>query len=149
MSQWLQVAAIARIDDFRFDSVSVEEATKRFEKVFGKECSWETEDFEDAFAHPELYLPMGSEGSLEMSVYVNPNVSCVDSYTVSIFGSLRDRGIKDAENIIDWFKDKISSLPIRNAVIDVGVEFVGHRVWVYTSDSEDSIVLDRTSIKNQ
>ena len=141
MSQWLQVAAIARIDDFRFEPVSVEEATKRFEKVFGKECSWETGDFDDAFEHPERYLPMGSEGSLKMSVYVNPHVSSMDSYTVSIFGSLRDVDIKDAENIIDWFKDKISSLPTRNAVIDVGVGFVGHKVWVYTSDSKDSIVL--------
>lgn len=135
MSQWLQVAAIARIDDIRFDSVSIEEATKRFEKVFGKECSWETGDFDDAFEHPELYLPMGSEGSLKMCVYVNPDVSSLDSYTVSIFGSLRDRGSVDADEIIEWFKDKVSSLSTRNAVIDIDVEFDSHKVWVYGADN--------------
>ena len=31
MSQWLQVAAIARIDDFRLEPVSEDEVKKRFE----------------------------------------------------------------------------------------------------------------------
>ena len=141
MSQWLQVVAIARIDDFRFDSVSIEEATKMFEKVFGKECSWEHGDFEDAFNHPENYLPMGSEGSLTMSVWVDPDISSLAAYTVSIFGSLRDRGSEDADEIIDWFKNKVSSVMTRNAIIDIGVEFDSHKVWVYTSESEADVVL--------
>ena len=117
MSQWLQVAAVARIDDFRDGPVSVEDATKMFEKVFGKECSWEHGDFEDAFEHPENYLPMGSEGSLTMSVWVDPDISSLAAYTVSIFGSLRDRGSEDANEIIDWFKNKVSSVMTRNAII--------------------------------
>lgn len=141
MSQWLQVAAIARIDDFRENSVSVEEATEMFEKIFGKECSWEHGDFEDAFNHPENYLPMGSEGSLTMSVWVDPDISSLAAYTVSIFGSLRDRNSEDADEIIDWFKNKVSSVLTRNAIIDIGVEFDSHKVWVYTSESEANVVL--------
>ena len=135
MSQWLQVAAVARIDDFRDSPVSAEDAAKMFEKVFGKECSWETGDFEDAFNHPENYLPMGSEGSLTMSVWVDPDISTLAAYTVSIFGSLRDRGSEDADEIIDWFKNKVSSVMTRNAIIDIGVEFDSHKVWVYNPDN--------------
>lgn len=117
MSQWLQVAAIVRIDDIRRNQVSVEEAKEMFEKSFGKECSWEHGDFEDAYNHPENYLPMGSEGSLTMSVWVNV----------------------EADSIIEWFKNKISSSSlgygVRNAVIDVESELHVHKVWVYNPDN--------------
>jgi hypothetical protein len=139
MSQWLQVAAIARIDDIRRNQVSVEEAKEMFEKSFGKECSWEHGDFEDAYNHPENYLPMGSEGSLTMDVWVNPVKNSVDSYTVSIFGSLRDMDEVEADKIIEWFKNKISSKSlgygVRNAVIDVESELHVHKVWVYNPDN--------------
>lgn len=131
MSQWLQVAAIARIDDFRSEQISVEDATKKFESIFGKECSWENGDFEDAYEHPDKYLPMGSEGSLTMSVWVEPDISCLASYTVSIFGSLRDCNSEDADKIIEWFKNKVSSIDTRNAVIDIESEFNSHKIWVY------------------
>ena len=141
MSQWLQIAAVARIDDFRCEPVSIEEAAAKFEQIFGKECSWESGDFRDAFEHPDKYLPMGSEGSLTMSIWVNPDTHCLDSYTVSIFGSLRDMGETEADTIIDWFKNKISSelspngLGVRNAVIDIESEFHFHKVWVYNRDN--------------
>ena len=139
MSQWLQVAAITRIDDFRFDSVSVKEAPEMFEQIFGKECSCEHGDFEDASDHPENYLPMGSEGSLTMSVLANPIKDWSNSFTISIFGSLRDRDESDADSIIKWFKNKICSLPagfgVRNAVIDIESVFYSHKVWVYNPDN--------------
>lgn len=134
MSQWLQVAAIARIDSLRFNPVSIEEATEKFETVFGKECSWDSRNFDDAFEHPESYLPMGSEGSLAMSVWVNPDTHCLDSYTVSIFGSLRDRDEEDAKQIIEWFKNKVSSIATRNAIIDID-SGNSHRIWVYNPDN--------------
>ena len=135
MSQWLQVAAIARIDDFRLEQVSVEEATKKFESIFGKECSYEYGDFDDAYEHPESYLPMGSEGSLTMNVWVNPDTHCLASYTVSIFGSLRDCDSEDADRIIEWFKSKISLVIARNAVIDVESGCSAHKIWVYNPDN--------------
>ena len=135
MSQWLQVAAVARIDDFRPNQVSVEEATAKFEKIFGKECSWDSGNFDDAFEHPDKYLPMGSEGSLTMSVWVEPDISCLASYTVSIFGSLRDCNSEDADRIIEWFKSKVSSVLARNAVIDIESEYSAHKIWVYNPDN--------------
>ena len=135
MSQWLQVAAIARIDSLRFNPVSTEEATEKFEAIFGKECSWDSGNFDDAFEHPESYLPMGSEGSLTMSVWVEPDISCLASYTVSIFGSLRDVYKEDGERIVEWFKKKVSSLPTRNAIIDVKSDCNAHIVWVYNPDN--------------
>lgn len=135
MSQWLQVAAIVRIDGLRFEQVSAEYVKKRFEGVFGKECSWETGDFRDDFEHPENYLPLGSEGSLTMSVWVDPDITSLTAYTVSIFGSLRDQDEEYAEYIINWFKDKVSSLATRNAVIDVKVEGRSHKIWTYNPDN--------------
>lgn len=139
MSQWLQVAAIARIDNFRSNPVSFKEAAEMFEKIFGKECSLGNADFKDAFDHSENYLPMGSEGSLKMSVWVSPIMNHFASYTISIFGSLRDRDESDADNIINWFKNKICSLPdgfgTRNAVIDIESVFYSHKVWVYNPDN--------------
>ena len=66
-----------------------------------------------------------------MSVWVNPNLDSITSYTVSIFGDLRDHD--DPDEIIDWFKDKCQNndLAIRNAVIVAENSYNGGRVWNY------------------
>jgi hypothetical protein len=54
--------------------------------------------------------------------------------TVSIFGSLRDRDGEDAKQIIEWFKNKVSSIATRNAIIDID-SGNSHRIWVYNPDN--------------
>ena len=130
MSNWTHVAGIIRIDDIRIGNT-----TPDFDKIIGKECLYESADeaWEDADKHPQDYLPMGSEGSLEKSVWINPDRSCIAAYTVSIFGDLRDHD--DPNAIIRWFKDKIRELCerfiIRQATITVDNEYNGTENWTF------------------
>lgn len=128
MSNWTHVAGIIRIDDFRMD-----DKIPDFEKIFGK-----TVRFKDTNFPEEETLPMGSEGSLEMSVHVNPDKSCLSAYTVSLFGDLRDHD--SPEEIIDWFKEKCKLADemfcgVRNACIVVENEWNGTATWFSGGDS--------------
>lgn len=122
MSYWTHVAAIARVDSF---------VKMDFEKEFGKEVRFysDTEVWQDADDHPEKYLPLGSEGSLRMSVWEAPEENHIAKYTVSIFGDLRD--VFEYKSIINWFKDKIKDMMIRQASITVDLEGDISYSWVY------------------
>ena len=124
MSNWTHVAAIVRVDSFRvFSSDKLD-----FSKVFGKELNYD-DMIGRVYYNEDEFLPIGSEGSLQMSVWTNPNTSSVAAYTVSIFGDLRDHNDPDA--VIEWFKEKCKLLMIRQATIVVENEQNGHRTWTY------------------
>ena len=124
MSNWTHVAAIARIDCFPEDKIN-------FEKVFGRECRSDASDnvWEEVEKHPELFLPMGSEGGLAMSVWETPESGLLARYAVSIFGDLRDHD--NAKEIVEWFKEKLSGLMVRQAIITVENEQNGTVNWMY------------------
>lgn len=123
MSNWTHVAAIFRVDGFYHDY--------DFTKIFGKELNFN--DSKDKWRvsekHPEQFLPLGSEGSLKMSIWENPDCSCVAAYTVSIFGDLRDHNSID--EIINWFDEKCKGIWIRQAVITVENEMYGTSTKTY------------------
>lgn len=131
MSNWSHVSSVIRIDAFRFD-----DELPDFDSLIGKELNYHdpTEKWEDAEKFPNEYLPMGSEGSLCKSIWINPDVSCLAAYTVTIFGDLRNHD--DPDEIITWFKELCSKLSVRDAIIKVANEVNGTRTWVYT-DEED------------
>lgn len=126
MSNWTHVAGIIRIDDFRFNNKIPD-----FDELIGKELHFEDPftKWDDAYQYPEKYLPLGSEGSLEKSVWINPNKGCVAAYTVSIFGDLRDHD--DPREIVEWFRKICDKFTIRNAVIIVENEANGQISWTY------------------
>lgn len=126
MSNWTHVAGIIRIDDIRFDHSAPD-----FDKLIGKECLFADpiEVWVDYEKHPKKYLPMGSEGSLHKSVWVNPNISHMSAYTVSIFGDLRDH--HDPKKIVTWFKKLCDGLAVRSAVITVENERNGSITYTY------------------
>jgi hypothetical protein len=124
MSNWTHVAGIMRIDSFRFANNDMD-----FEKEIGKECLWGTGDWDEWDKHPEDFLPGGSEGTLNMSVWKNPDRDCLAAYTVSIFGDLRNHD--SCEKIIDWFKEKCKKFMIRQAVITVHNEWNGTETYTY------------------
>lgn len=134
MSNWTHVAGIIRIDDIRFDNT-----TPNFEKLIGKECLFESprELWEDAVNHPQDFLPVGSEGTLQKSVWINPDKSCTAAYVVTIFGDLRDHD--DPNAIVRWFKDKIKYIyqyfVVRQATITIDNEYYGAVNWTF--DYED------------
>lgn len=134
MSNWTHVAGIIRIDDIRFDN-----NLPNFDKLIGKECLFESssEIWNEMEIHPHDFLPMGSEGSLEKSVWINPDKSCMSAYTISIFGDLRDHD--NPNKIIEWFKNKIKDIlkdyVVRQAVITVDNERNGTKNWSFDFDN--------------
>ena len=129
MSNWTHVAGIIRVDGI---------AEQDFDEIIGKECLWGSPSYvwEDAETNPDKYLPMGSEGSLHKSIWENPNKNCLASYTVSIFGDLRDHD--STKEIIDWFKKICKKVWVRNAVITVTNEMYGTETWNYIDSFEDA-----------
>lgn len=128
MSNWTHVAGIIRVDRIRVDGDTTE---LDFDEILGKECLWNSSRkvWDDALKNPDKYMPMGSEGSLQKSVWVNPNKDHVASYAVSIFGDLRDHD--SISEIIDWFIEKCNLLWVRSAVITVENELHGTKTYTY------------------
>lgn len=135
MSDWIHVAGIFRIDAIRNAGISTE---PDFDKLFGKECLFEElyENYKDLEEHPEDYLPKGREGTLRKLVWDNPDKDHSSSYTVSIFGDLRDvytDGIirEYLYNLIKkdyWEKNKIW---IRQAIVQIDDERCGLTCYNY------------------
>lgn len=116
MSQWTHVAAVFRLDSF--GNISDE----RIKSVFGKEVSYYgLSNYNEA--DDEKTLPMGSEGTLEMSIWHSPDSHAIASTTVSVFGDLRDYGGEDIENLKEWFNECCSQFTIRQAVMHVIDEY--------------------------
>ena len=133
MSNWTHVAGIVRVDHLR----GLFGPDPDFKKLFGKELRYEdsSDRWDYAEEHQDEFLPIGSEGSLTMTVWENPSMNDMTAYTVSIFGDLRDHDNPD--EIVNWFKEKCSKLWVRNACITVHNEWSGTRNWVYEDKNED------------
>ena len=119
MSNWTHVAGVIRVDSFS--------GNLDFDDLIGSE--W---DYYGNFTGGSKRMPDGSEGSLQKSVWKNPDEGCVAKYTVSIFGDLRDHD--DPQKIIDWFKEVCDSLWVRQAIITVSNERNGTIDWRYEYD---------------
>ena len=135
MSIWTHVAGIIRVDHISMLSNNKE---LDFDELLGKELRWEddSEVWEDAEKHPEKYMPYGSEGSLQKSVWVNPHDYCAARYTVSVFGDLRSH--QDVDGVIEWFKSICSKVCVRNATIVVDNEALGSKTWTYVEEEEEN-----------
>lgn len=113
MSRWTHVAAI-----FRLNSINVM-LDKTLLDVFGEEVSYKQMLSYDEHGSAAT-LPMGSEGSLSMSIWHNPDRHCLASTTVSVFGDLRDFGdTKDIESLKAWFNKCCQHFNIRQAVMQI------------------------------
>ena len=120
MSIWTHAAGIIRVDSFG----QFKDITENLKNLF-KTCDFDSpiKDWDDC------NVQKGSEGSLQVVVWKNPDVECMASHTISIFGDLRDYGIEDKEKFITWWKailKRCAHVPggcgIRNAVINVMFE---------------------------
>ena len=116
MSQWTHVAAIFRLDSF--GKISDESIYK----AFGKEVTWD-----DLYNYDESddtkTLPMGSEGTLKMSIWHNSDEGCMASTTVSVFGDLRNYGGSDIDELKEWFTECCEQFIVRQAVMQVIDEY--------------------------
>ena len=128
MSVWTHVAGVVRIDAIRFDPNDIPD----FDSIFGKEWTFDdmwddTHVYTEFEENPNMFMPSGSEGSLQKSAWINPDRNCIASYVVTIFGDLRDY---DTPNeIIEWFKECCEKVSVRQAIITVKTE--GKKPIVY------------------
>ena len=114
MSYWVHVAAIARLDSLRINNKSyIDEIKEHFGKsTEDYECDWDDQEkfdayskaMQEAYEHPDQWLPGGSEGTCKMNVYEASDIHSLAAYTVSIHGDLRD--VENGDHIIEWFKEK-------------------------------------------
>lgn len=88
-----------------------EEDDKAYEKALSKY----RETYRDARAHPEDYLPMGSEGSCEKTF----RKVGTHSWIVTVFGSLRDREPENFREVKEWFERCLGKCYVRCAVCRV------------------------------
>lgn len=133
MSNWTHVAGIIRVDGLRIGAGTEPD----WDSIIGKELRYRDgfEKWKEAEDHPDRFMPLGSEGSLTKSVWVNPNKSHFAAYTVSIFGDLRDH--YDPDIIVEWFKDKCSKMHVRQAAITVKNEWNGMKTWSIDDEDEE------------
>ena len=146
MSNWTHVAGIVRLDSFRNMEGMFKDGIKDNDynlndlyDLFGKEIKFDStyEEWDDAEENPNNYLPFGSEGSLKLDLWTNSDKGCISSYTVSIFGDLRDHD--NPQDIVNWFKDRLDKIEynnnnnvwIRQAVILVDNEWNGRVTYSY------------------
>lgn len=135
MSTWTHVTGIIR-------AYSIQDMVpeRDWDSVIGKECLWgsNSERWKDADEHPEEYMPCGSEGTLQKSIWVNPDKSDVNSYVISVFGDLRDWD--DVDPIIEWFKKLVKEkLWVRSAVITVISTQDKTRTWAFNFGEEEEV----------
>lgn len=130
MSSWTHVAGVIRVNDIRTNDYT----PRDWDKEIGRECLFEDPEelWDEAEVTPDDFLPMGSEGTLQKSIWENPDKACMAAYTITIFGDLRDH--YDPQSIVDWFKEKCSKLAVRQACITVYSGSNGTVNWVYDND---------------
>ncbi len=136
MSVWTHVAGIIRVNGLRID----DGAKPDWDKIIGKELGWGDphEIWADCDKNPEAFMPCGSEGSLKKVIWENPNKSSLASYTISVFGDLRDYG--DLVEIEKWFTKVCSKLWVRNAVITAECE-LGSRFTAHWDEAKEKLVV--------
>jgi len=126
MSQWTHVCGCIRVDALRFLGIDEKE---NIERVLGHIVNYGDSSYETT-------IPCGSEGSLNYQIIENPDKSSMAAFTVPIWGDLRDYG--DVEEIKNWFKSACDKLMIRNAVINIEVEYCEDVTYVYHKDEEET-----------
>ncbi|MCP3681274.1 MAG: hypothetical protein GY861_01160 [bacterium] len=129
MSQWTHVNGSIRIDALRIIGMPQPNLKELF-----KTASFE----DDSAVWDNCNVPIGSEGSIAVSIWENPSDSAVTAYTVGIFGDLRD--YEDEEEIVKWFTDIIENkgLMIRDAIISIKIEYKDNTA--YGVDDEGKVI---------
>lgn len=152
MSVWTHVAGIIRVDSFH----SVGFPKPDFDKLIGKSCCWNDSGstWDDYGKNPEKYMPGGSEGALEKSIWDNPDPSDLAAYVVSVWGDLRDFGNEDFDKIKSWFGEVLKRINngkenafIRQASILVECEYGDRKMYIANEDDEGIATLREEALQ--
>ena len=147
MSIWTHAAGVIRLDFINPEEYGVADEKCAIRGLLGKEFSYDDMNralLKDLEAHPENYLPFGSEGSLRHTILKNPscsgNVTSFPIWTIVIEGDLRD--YDTPEKIVEWFKKTCEKLKyVRDATVvaredlnDKVVSWCAHHSWTINDD---------------
>lgn len=136
MSIWTHVAGCIRVDSID----CIHDITPEIKKIF-KSCSFDSprEDWD------KCNMPCGTEGSVQWSLWVNPDKSAMASHVITLFGDLRCYGKDEEKEITLWWKRTISKLNtckgsfgVRDAILSVRFE-----------DSPTTLILDKLCKKHE
>lgn len=113
MSTWAHVAGVIRVDDLRVIPTSV--------LADLKERLGPIKHYADDVDEETVKLPLGSEGSLQYSIYENPDKSTMTAYVITIWGDLRD--YEETDSIAEWLKTTFdpNTTWIRQGVMEMHV----------------------------
>ena len=136
MSIWTHVAGCIRVDSVD----TLYDITPEIKKIF-KSCSFGSprEDWDNC------NMPCGTEGSVQWSLWVNPDKSAMASHVITLFGDLRGYASSNEKDITLWWKKVLvklntckGSFGVRDAIISIRFE-----------DSQKTLILDRFCKKHE
>lgn len=135
MSRWTHVAGIFRVDFLRMGEPGELEALKEnIKEILGPIIRWG--DDEEVWSKGTT-LPMGSEGSIEYNILINPHESSVALAVIPVWGDLRDFGTETQVNgIEEWFNSVCEQLWIRQAILEIQDEWdQNSKILVYKNEN--------------
>ncbi len=96
---------------------------------FGYTCTL----YSDPADWDKCNVPRGSEGSLQYSVWENPQATHASKYTVSVFGDLRD--YDSVDEIVAYFNRISEGQIIRQGMFSVEVEGRETKNFIYSEEA--------------
>ncbi|MBQ2639138.1 MAG: hypothetical protein IJF92_00010 [Bacilli bacterium] len=153
MSTWTHVNAVIRLDSMESLFGGVGSIKRKLKDLIGPVYLPYKNDEElnnkywtETNKDDNIKLPCGSEGTLHVALYRNPDVHSIASHTLAIFGDLRD--FDSTKEIYNWFNqlckdlkdfEKSGCMGIRSAVCEAETEFTGKiELYIYNNDEENS-----------
>jgi hypothetical protein len=127
MSQWTHVAATIRFDALRLPGIAVGRMTLA---DLGRTVQYD----QPVTAWDACDVPCGSEGSLQTSLYEDPDTSNMAAYVATIWGDLRS--YEDVEAIRAYLNRICRGRMVRQGVAIVNVEFKG--TWILRCSTDEA-----------
>lgn len=113
MSFWTHVNGSLRVDSLTGDMRNL----FRTVGFWGKDEEWEA-----------CNVPCGSEGSLDISIWYNPQPNDASRYTINFFGDLRGFEEDEQPEIIEWLDNLIKD---NNMIIRGGIVTINKKTYRY------------------
>lgn len=126
MSQWTHVAGVIRFDDLMNTSGRPD---------LGNTCNFDSSEE----AWDRCSVPCGSEGSLQHSMWINPEPNHLAAYVCTFWGDLRD--YSNEQEIVDYFKRITKGRLIRQGCFLIDVEYQFKKAYIFNDDKQEFEVL--------
>jgi len=119
MSVWTHVAGIVRIDGLAGVTPIPD---------IGYTCDFD----DDEETWDRCNVPCGSEGSLHVDLWINPDAHALARFVIHVFGDLRD--FDDEAEIVAYFDRLTDGQMVRQGCFTVDIEGQGQSTYTYTEN---------------